>query len=264
MAAADPVGVVLAAGRGSRMSPLTDRTPKPLLTVNNERLLDLALRRITPLVGDRAVNAHHLADQIAAAACAFDASIHVSVEREGLLGTAGALRHLRDWIDGRPVVVANSDLWLSEPVGGFLDGWDGERPRLLVLDTGRPADFGTLRYLGVSTVPGKVAAALNYSPSGLYAAVWRDAFTRGELEFVELAGRAHDCGTPAEFLAANLAASGGRSVTAPDATVLGTLDRSVVLPGATVGAGEHLMCAIRDRFGHTVTADPADLVAWER
>ena len=157
---ADVVGVVLAAGRGSRMSPITDRVPKPLLTVNNEPLLELALRRVSSVVGDIAVNAHHLADQIAEAALAFSGSVHVSFERERLLGTAGALRQLRSWIDGRPVLVANSDVWLSDPIDGFLDGWDGNRPRLLVQDMGRPADFGRLRYLGVSTLPARTAAAL--------------------------------------------------------------------------------------------------------
>ena len=152
--------------------------------MNNERLLDIALRRVSSVVGDIAVNAHHLADQIAEAALAFSAAVHVSFERERLLGTAGALRRLRHWIDGRPVLVANSDVWLSDPIDGFLDGWDGVRPRLLVQDTGRPADFGRLRYLGVSTLPARTAAALEYSPDGLYASVWRNAFDAGRLEFV--------------------------------------------------------------------------------
>lgn len=258
-AAADVVGVVLAAGRGSRMSPITDRIPKPLLTIGNERLLDLALQRVSPFVTDLAVNAHHLADQIAAAVRAFSAPVQVSYERDRLLGTAGALRQLRDWIAGRPVLVANSDVWLADPIDTFLDGWDGVRPRLLVQDMGRPADFGNLRYLGVSTVPATVAAALDYSPDGLYAAVWRDRYRAGELEFVTHPGRSFDCGTPAEFLTANLSATGGRSVVAPDAVVHGSLDRCVVLAGASVAADEHLVCAIRDRFGNTMTADPAQV-----
>lgn len=256
--AADVVGVVLAAGRGSRMSPITDRTPKPLLTVDNSRLLDLAIARIGALTSSLAVNAHHLADQIVDAATALDPTIHLSVETD-LLGTAGALRHLRSFIDGRPVLVTNADLWLSDPVTSFLDGWDGTRPRLLVRDTGRPADFGTLRYMGVSTVPADIAARLEYSPSGLYSAVWREAFAAGGLEFVELTGRSFDCGTPAEFLTANLSAGDGSSVIAPDARVLGRVDRSVLLAGATVGPDEHLVCAIRDRFGSTMTADPAQV-----
>lgn len=259
-AAADVVGVVLAAGRGSRMRPITDRVPKPLLTINNERLLDLALERVGAVTSEVAVNAHHLAQQIADVATTFRPSVHVSFEREKLLGTAGALRQLREWIDGRPVLVNNSDLWLSDPITHFLDGWDGERPRLLVQDMGRPADFGSLRYMGVSTVPARIAAALEYSPDGLYSAVWKQAHARGELEFVELTGRSFDCGTPAEFLTANLCASGAASVIAPDAEVLGTVDRCVVLSGARVDPGEHLVCAIRDRFGHTMTADPADVL----
>ncbi len=255
----DIVGVVLAAGRGSRMSPITDFVPKPLLTVDNERLLDLALARVSAVVTDVAVNAHHLADQIAAAAYAFDSAVHVSQERDNLLGTAGALAHLRDWIDGRPVLVNNGDLWLSDPIEHFLDGWDGTRPRLLVQDMGRPADFGNYRYMGVSTVPAGAAARLRYEPSGLYSALWRNGFARSELEFVELTGRSFDCGTPAEFLTANLSAAGQSTVIAPDAEVLGSLDRCVVLAGARVAADEQLSCAIRDRFGNTLTADSADL-----
>ncbi len=258
-AVTDVVAVVLAAGRGSRMSPITDATPKPLLTVDNVRLLDMALRRVQPLVGEIAVNAWHLAEQIAAAVADFEMPVHVSEERGGLLGTAGALRHLRAFVDGRPVLVTNADLYLSDPIEHFLDGWTGARPRLLVQDTGRAADFGTLRYMGVSTVPAAAAAALEYSPAGLYSAIWRDAFARGELEFVESTGRAFDCGTPAEFLTANLSVASSGSVVAPDAVVLGELDRSVVLAGATVGPGERLVCAIRDRFGHTMTADPAQV-----
>ena len=49
----------------------------------------------------------------------------------------------------------------------------------------------------------------------------------------------------ADYLAANLAWSGGASVVAPDATVHGSLDRCVVWPGAEVGAGEVLRCAVR-------------------
>lgn len=256
--AADLVGVVLAAGRGSRMSPITDRTPKPLLTVDNDRLLDLAIARVRALTPHIAVNAHHLPDQIAEAAVLLDPTIKVSVEDE-LLGTAGALRRLRSFVDGRPVLVTNADLWLSDPIPDFLDGWEGTRPRLLVQDTGAPSDFGTLRYMGVSTVPAEVAARLEYAPSGLYSAVWHDAYAAGELEFVELTGRSFDCGTPAEFLTANLSAGDGSSVIAPDARVLGRLDRSVVLAGAAVGPAEHLVCAIRDRFGCTMSADPAQV-----
>ena len=243
-------GVVLAAGRGTRMRPLTDRVPKPLLTIDNLPLLRLALDRLAELTDAIAVNAHHLADQILQAAPRMRPGVHLSWEREALLGTAGALARLRDWIAGRPVVIANSDTYLPGSVRALTDGWDGSRPRLLVADVGHPADFGTLRYLGMSTLPGPVAAALQPEPSGLYSAVWKHS----ELEFVLHSGPAFDCGTAAEFLTANLSASGGESVVAPDAVVAGSLERSVVLAGGRVAAEEHLVDAIRDGFGQTLRA----------
>jgi hypothetical protein len=48
-------------------------------------------------------------------------------------------------------------------------------------------------------------------------------------------------------------------VVAPDARVSGRIDRCVVLSGASVGPDEHLVCVVRDRFGHTVAADPAQV-----
>lgn len=257
---ADLAGVVLAAGRGSRMSPLTDLVPKPLLTVNNTSLLELALRRVSAVTDSVAVNAHHLADQIAAAARGMRSDVHVSFERERLLGTAGALYQMRDWIAGRPVLVANSDVWLSDAIGYVVAGWDGRRPRLLVIDKGEPSDFGTFRFTGVSLLPARTASELRLDPDGLYSAVWRNAYDAGELEYVQLRGQGFDCGTPAEFLTANLHAAGQDSVVAPDAVVKGRIQNSVILAGARVDAGEHLVTAIRDRFGHTVFADPVGLL----
>ncbi len=232
------------------MRPLTDRVPKPLLTIGNVPLLRLALDRAVELTDAIAVNAHHLAEQILSAAAEMRPGVHLSWERDALLGTAGALVRLRDWIEGRAVVIVNSDSYLPGSVRALTDGWDGRRPRLLVADVGRPADFGTLRYLGMSTLPGPVAAALQPQPSGLYSAVWKHS----ELEFVVHSGPAFDCGTAADFLTANLFASGGESVVAPDAVVAGTLQRSVVLAGGRVGPNEHLVDAIRDGFGQTLRA----------
>ena len=59
------------------------------------------------------------------------------------------------------------------------------------------------------------------------------------------AGPFFDCGTPAEYLAANLAASGGQSVIGEGARVAGELVRSVVWPGGVVRAGERLVESIR-------------------
>jgi len=73
--------IVLAAGRGERLRPLTDETPKPLLEIGGTTLLDAALARVAAAVPlsprDVAVNAHWLAEQIVAAV---GDRAHVSVE----------------------------------------------------------------------------------------------------------------------------------------------------------------------------------------
>lgn len=119
----DLVGVVLAAGAGTRLRPLTLVRPKALCPVGNVALLDHALARLRPHVTDVAVNANHHADQIAAHV---GDRVHLSIEQPGALGTAGALGQLRDWIAGRDVLLVNADAHLegerSEPAGGNPNG----------------------------------------------------------------------------------------------------------------------------------------------
>jgi NDP-sugar pyrophosphorylase family protein len=104
--------LVLAAGRGERLRPLTDTTPKPLLEVGGRTLLDQALERVAsvvPLDPSRvAVNAHWLADQIASDV---GDRVHLSVEQPEALGTAGAIGKLRDWLGERDLLVTNGDAW---------------------------------------------------------------------------------------------------------------------------------------------------------
>src|SRR3954451_16292327 len=107
-------GLVLAAGRGERLRPLTDRVPKPLLDVGSTTLLDAALARVAAVVpltaAGVAVNAHWLAEQVVAAVG--DRS-HLSVETPVALGTAGAVGALREWLAGRDLLIANSDVWFT-------------------------------------------------------------------------------------------------------------------------------------------------------
>lgn len=247
-------GVVLAAGEGRRLRPLTSLRPKPMCPVQGRPLLDLALDRVAHLTGpgpaNLAVNAHHLAEQIVAHVAG---TAHVTVEPR-LLGTAGALGALAPWIDGRDVLLTNADAYLdpADCLGPLARG-PRDRVRLLVARPGRGqrADFvdpegnpAGWRYVGGCYLPGPVAAALPDEPSGLYEVLWRDLASRGELDFVELAGTAVDCGTPADYLRANLA-GGARNVVAPRAVVEGSIDRCVVWDGAHVAAEEVLHDCIR-------------------
>lgn len=274
--------MVLAAGEGQRLRPLTERCPKALCPVGNVPLLDRALARVAALgfagPAQVAVNASYLAEQVVAHA---GTRVRVSLEPGQPLGTAGALGHLRDWIDGRGVLVANSDAYLSpDDVSGMLDGWDGETVRLLGVPT-TPDDvnrFGGHKFAGISLLPWRWVKDLRPEPATLVGTVWRPAEAAGELEVRPYDGWYLDTGTPADYLAANLDTvavaaaeqeiTGDGNLIAPGATVTGRcersvigagavvdgeLTRSVVWPGGRVAAGEHLVDAIRAGADLTVT-----------
>jgi NDP-sugar pyrophosphorylase family protein len=236
------VGVVLAAGAGTRLRPLTLERPKAMCPVGNVPLVDRAIARVAPYVRSIAVNAHVsqslLVEHVRGRA-------HVSIEDPHRLATAGAVGHLRAWIEGAPVLLHNADTLVDDDLSALLDGWTGERPRLLVRDVGGPSDFGHLHYLGISLLPGPIAARMPDARAGLYDLVWHPAHERGELETVQARGVSIDCGTPADYLRANLHVSGGVSVIADDAVVEGRVTRCVVWPGARVEADEDLVDVIR-------------------
>lgn len=239
----DLCAVVLAAGEGVGLRPLSRVRPKPLCPVGGQALLDLALARARQLTGAVAVNVHHCRELIEAHLAG---RVHVSVEAGEALGTAGALAHLRDWIDGRDVLVLNADCWAPGPLAPFAAGWDRERVRLLVAgdDRLRPPERPA-NLLAGSFMPWAEVARLEPVPSGLWEASWRHRQAEGRLDVARWDGPCIDCGTPARYLAANLAASGGESVVGEGAVVEGKIERSVVWPGARVRAGELLVDAVR-------------------
>jgi N-acetyl-alpha-D-muramate 1-phosphate uridylyltransferase len=239
-------GLVLAAGVGSRLRPLTAVRPKALCPVDGVPLVDLALDRVGPLVGEVAVNLHHGRADLEAH---LSDRVHLSIEEPVALGTAGAVGALRDWIDGRATVIANADAWFAGSMAALVDGWDGERVRILVPGGG---PLGSRSLIAGSVLPWVLARELAAVPSGLYETVWRDAVAADRLETVTLEGPFVDCGTPAAYLAANLAASGGASVVAPGAQVGGELVRSVCWEDAVVDPSETLVDAIRFSGRQTV------------
>jgi MurNAc alpha-1-phosphate uridylyltransferase len=182
-----------------------------LCPVGGEPLVDHALRAVTRVTDRVAVNAHAFAQQVVDHVRARwpHVHVHVAVEQPEPLGTAGALGNLRGWIDGRDVVVHNADAWHRADLGALLvDGWDGERMRLMVVPTDGVTDFGRHRYAGVAILPWRgVVERLRPEPSGLYEVAFRDAHERGELDLVTYDGPWFDCGTLADYQAADQAAS---------------------------------------------------------
>ncbi len=105
--------LVLCAGEGRRLRPLTARTAKPLLPLLNVPLLQHALLRLRDAGVQRvALNTFHLAPQIEAFAAGLPLpglSLHVRREPR-LLGTGGALANLRDWLQPAPLLVLAGDI----------------------------------------------------------------------------------------------------------------------------------------------------------
>ena len=232
---------MLAAGAGVRLRPLTGLLPKALCPMGSSTLLDRALDAIGAAVDDVAVNVHHGRDEMLAH-LAGRPDVHVSVEEPEALGTAGALGALRGWLDGRAALVVNADTVHEEDLGVFASGWDGERVRVLMW--GEPP-FGPGSGIVASVEPWPVVADLPARPAGLWEAVWRPRLGAGGIDVAMAAGPVVDCGTPADYLRANLWLNGGRTVVGEGAVVRGTAERCVVWPGSVVEAGEHLVDAIR-------------------
>jgi N-acetyl-alpha-D-muramate 1-phosphate uridylyltransferase len=139
-AAVPRTAMVLAAGLGKRMRPLTATRPKPLVEVAGKPLLDHCFERLRAAGVEKAVvNVHYLADAIEAYLKnrVQGLEIVVSDEREQLLETGGGLARALPLIDADPFLVVNSDnLWIDGPVDSLrllAAGWDEARMDGLLL-----------------------------------------------------------------------------------------------------------------------------------
>lgn len=132
--------MVMAAGKGTRMMPLTADRPKPLVKVAGTTLLDHVLDQLRSAgVGKIVVNVHYLPDQIEAhlAAHAADFAVTISDERELLRDTGGGLIQALPKIGADPFYCVNADNWWVDEGGNALidmaEAWDAERMDVLML-----------------------------------------------------------------------------------------------------------------------------------
>ncbi len=106
--------MILAAGLGTRLQPMTNIMPKALIQVRGRTLLELAIKKLLRAdIDEIVVNVHHFADQIEhyLQENDFGVKIHISDEREALLGSGGALKHAQAFLDGEePFLVYNVDV----------------------------------------------------------------------------------------------------------------------------------------------------------
>jgi mannose-1-phosphate guanylyltransferase len=114
--------VLLGAGRGTRLAPLTDSVPKILAPVAGRPLLEHQLRYLELAgVTSVALNVHHLADTVVRALEGIDTGLNVHVFHEPqLLGTAGALRPMADFLD-EPFALLYGDVLTNAGIADLLD-----------------------------------------------------------------------------------------------------------------------------------------------
>jgi MurNAc alpha-1-phosphate uridylyltransferase len=127
--------MILAAGRGERMRPLSDTTPKPLIPVGGRAMLDRAMDRLSEHgVRNVVINVHHLGEQIAHHVGAGRAHI---VHEDRLLDTGGSVKNALSLLGDGPFFVLNGDgLWSDGPtpmLKRLESAWDPNRMDALLL-----------------------------------------------------------------------------------------------------------------------------------
>lgn len=132
-------GMVLAAGLGTRMRPITETMPKPLVEVAGRALLDRALDRLAEQgVEVAVVNVHHLADQVEAHVSGRDRPpVRISDERAALLDTGGGVTRALPLLGAEPFFLLNADSFWAERgtsnLAALAAAWGTQMDGLLLL-----------------------------------------------------------------------------------------------------------------------------------
>lgn len=218
--------MVMAAGIGKRMRPLTATRPKPLVRVAGKPLIDHSLDRIEAAgIGHVVVNVHYLADALEAHLASQKRSftIAISDERKQLLETGGGMVQALPLLTGDPILIVNSDnIWTDGPqdsINNLARHWDDDRMDALLLlirqsgatGHGGRGDFhmdgmGKLSrrkhgriapfvYTGIQLVSRRL---LVDPPEGAFSTniLWDRAIEKGRLYGLSHMGQWFDVGTP--------------------------------------------------------------------
>lgn len=140
--------MVFAAGLGTRMRPITDTLPKPLIGVGGKALIDHMLDRFAEIgLEDAIVNVHYRADQIEAhLAGRTQPRITISDERAALLDQGGGIRKALPQLGGKPFFICNTDaFWLEGPhsnLAALVARWDPAEMDVLLLVAATTSSIG--------------------------------------------------------------------------------------------------------------------------
>jgi N-acetyl-alpha-D-muramate 1-phosphate uridylyltransferase len=206
--------LLLAAGRGERLRPLTDEVPKPLLEVGGRTLIERHLMRLEDAgITDVVINLAWLGSQIAqrlGTGARYGVSIAYSNEGEAL-ETAGGIVHARSLLGDSPFVVVNADVWTDYPFARLALP-EGRLAHLVLVpnpEHNPNGDFvlvdGTVRNPDGSAPTSTFSGIAVYSPDLFadlapgkrpLAPVLREACERGQVSGESFDGDWCDVGTP--------------------------------------------------------------------
>jgi MurNAc alpha-1-phosphate uridylyltransferase len=212
--------MILAAGRGERMRPLTDTVPKPLLRIGGQTLLErhvhaLAQAGITSLV----INHAHLGEQIVKAlgdGDAYGVSIRYSPETNGSLETGGGIMNALPLLGTEPFLVVNADIWTDFPFASLPSQIDG-LAHLVMVDNPEHHPEGDFS-LSAGECSQQGPAMLTFAGIGVYrpelfadcrpgafplGPVLRKAMDAGQASGEHYTGNWFDIGTPERLDAIN-------------------------------------------------------------
>ncbi len=222
--------MILAAGRGTRLRPVTDRLPKPLLPVAGEPLIDRHLRALAAAGFDeiviniawlgRAIR-EHVGD-----GSAWGVTVHYSDEGEHPLETAGGIRHALQCLRPGPFVVVNGDVVTDYPFERLALAPD-DYARLVLVPNPAPRADGDFALAG-DRVAVEPPPRLTFAGVGVYSPALFDDLDHGEQRLAPLLARAaclsrlagehytglwHDVGTLARWHAAEAALTANTPIT---------------------------------------------------
>ncbi len=218
------VAMVLAAGLGKRMRPITDTIPKPLVPISGKTLLDWGLDSLAEAGVEKAVvNVHYLPDQIVEhVASRTSPRVVISDERDGLLDSAGGIVKALPELGTDPCYIVNADtFWVDEAVPNLTRlalAWDDARMDILImlaaLDQATGHSGGTdfliapdgrlsrargapegLIYAGAAIVHPRIFAGAAAQPASLNR-YFDEAIAAGRLHGLQMQGSWITVGTP--------------------------------------------------------------------
>jgi len=182
--------MILAAGRGARMQPLTDKTPKPLLKVGEHRLIEYHLFALAKAgFGDAVINVSHCAQQIMdqlGDGQRYGLKIHYSIEpMDGGLETGGGIFKALPLLGDQPFLVVNSDIQTNFDFATLKNSLNQALAHLVLVDNPEFHPDGDF-YLTNNQVTEHQGTRLTFAGIGVYHPQLFDGCKPGKFPLVQL------------------------------------------------------------------------------